>query len=80
MGNSSIPWGSPMSARAVEERGVIFRNPAGAPELACDECGSRMFDRIKNCCYECGLPVREEAMAEFETALLAYTEKRDAES
>jgi len=25
---------------------VIFRNPAGAPELACDACGCRWFDRM----------------------------------
>jgi DNA-directed RNA polymerase subunit RPC12/RpoP len=25
---------------------VIFHNPSGAPELACDQCGCRWFDRM----------------------------------
>ena len=25
---------------------MIFTNPAGAPELACDACGCRWFDRM----------------------------------
>src|SRR5574340_388702 len=33
---------------------MIFHNPAGAPELACDQCGCRWFDRMTNSCYECG--------------------------
>jgi len=48
---------------------MIFTNPAGAPELACDECGCRWFDRMANCCYECGAEVPERARAEFEQAL-----------
>ena len=44
---------------------MIFRNPAGAPELACDECGCRWFDRMTGACYECGTPVTSEAQAEF---------------
>ena len=42
--------------RARVSRGVpmIFRNPAGAPELACEACGCRWFDRMTNACYECG--------------------------
>lgn len=48
---------------------MIFFNPAGAPELACDECGCRWFDRMKNCCYECGAAVSAEAMQAFEHAL-----------
>jgi hypothetical protein len=48
---------------------VIFTNPAGAPELACDECGCRWFDRMTNSCYECGAPVSAEALAEFQRAL-----------
>ena len=48
---------------------MIFANPAGAPELACDECGCRWFDRITDCCYECGAPVTADARAEFAAAL-----------
>jgi hypothetical protein len=51
---------------------VIFTNPAGAPELACDECGCRWFDRMTNCCYECGAEVSAEARAEFQRALAAF--------
>ena len=50
---------------------MIFTNPAGAPELACDECGCRWFDRMTNCCYECGAKVSPEAVAEFQRALEA---------
>ncbi|HVB49961.1 MAG TPA: hypothetical protein VNF69_16410, partial [Burkholderiales bacterium] len=49
-----------------------FRNPAGAPELACDECGCRWFDRMSNACYECGAPVTPEARVEFERALASF--------
>jgi hypothetical protein len=55
---------------------VIFTNPAGAPELACDECGCRWFDRMKNTCYECGAPVSAEALQEFERALEAFGAER----
>ena len=48
---------------------MIFTNPAGAPELACDECGCRWFDRIANRCYECGAEVSEEAREAFRQAL-----------
>ena len=51
---------------------MIFRNPAGAPELACDECGCRWFDRMSNACYECGAEVTPGARAEFERALEAF--------
>lgn len=51
---------------------MIFTNPAGAPELACDECGCRWFDRMTNCCYECGAPVGAESLAEFRRALEAF--------
>ena len=44
---------------------MIFRNPAGAPELACDECGCRWFDRMSGTCYECGVTVTAEMRAEF---------------
>jgi len=51
---------------------MIFCNPAGAPELACDECGCRWFDRMTNRCYECGAEVSGEALAEFRRALEAF--------
>jgi hypothetical protein len=48
---------------------VIFRNPKGAPELACNECGCRWFDRMTDRCYECGAPVAAAEIEEFERAL-----------
>lgn len=51
---------------------MIFFNPAGAPELACDECGCRWFDRMHGCCYECGAQVGAQAMEEFRHALEAW--------
>jgi ribosomal protein L37E len=48
---------------------MIFRNPAGAPELACEECGCRWFDRMTGNCYECGTPVGAEAQAEYRAAI-----------
>jgi len=38
---------------------MIFFNPSGAPELGCDACGCRWFDRMVGTCYECGTPVSE---------------------
>jgi len=58
---------------------MIFTNPAGAPELACDECGCRWFDRMTNRCYECGAEVREESLAEFRRALEALDAARKPE-
>jgi hypothetical protein len=55
---------------------MIFRNPAGAPELACDECGCRWFDRMTGACYECGAPVRREAQEEFARELEAFAATR----
>lgn len=55
---------------------MIFANPAGAPELACDECGCRWFDRIAGACYECGAVVSGEARAEFERELEAFAARR----
>jgi len=52
---------------------MIFRNPSGAPELACDACGCRWFDRMTDCCYECGEPVPPEAKAEFARALAEWS-------
>lgn len=57
---------------------MIFRNPAGAPELACDECGCRWFDRMRGTCYECGAPVTAEATAEFQRALDEFAGRRRA--
>ena len=54
---------------------MIFRNPAGAPELACNECGCRWFDRMTNTCYECGAGVPAEEIAAFEEALHEYDEQ-----
>jgi len=57
---------------------VIFENPAGAPELACDACGCRWFDRISGRCYECGTPVSPEAQAEYRKALEEFAARRRA--
>jgi len=61
---------------------VIFANPAGAPELACDECGCRWFDRLTDGgadrCYECGTPVPEAERAAFRAALEAFARGRHA--
>ncbi len=54
---------------------MIFTNPAGAPELACDECGCRWFDRMAGACYECGAEVQETEIQAFDAALSAYYEK-----
>jgi hypothetical protein len=58
---------------------MIFYNPHGAPELACDHCGCRWVDRLKGVayCYECGEEVSAEAIAEFQQALQVHAEKRD---
>ena len=55
---------------------MIFHNPAGAPELACDECGCRWFDRMAGSCYECGATVTADARAEFARALEAFAALR----
>lgn len=57
---------------------MIFRNPAGAPELACDQCGCRWFDRMTGSCYECGAPVSEQAQREYREALAAFAAARQA--
>lgn len=57
---------------------MIFRNPSGAPELACDECGCRWFDRMSGTCYECGAVVTEQARAEFAQALATFAARRAA--
>lgn len=48
---------------------MIFHNPSGALELACNECGCRWFDRMTNRCYECGAEVPTEEIAAYEAAL-----------
>lgn len=55
---------------------MIFRNPRGAPELACNDCGCRWFDRVKNACYECGEPAPEEEVRAFERALIDFQEAK----
>ena len=55
---------------------VIFRNPAGAPELACDQCGCRWFDRMTNTCYECGAPVTDDNLEEIRRTLEEYQAQR----
>jgi hypothetical protein len=57
---------------------MIFLNPSGAPELACDECGCRWFDRMTNTCYECAAAVTPEALAEYQRALDAFQAQRTA--
>lgn len=60
---------------------MIFHNPAGAPELACDACGCRWFDRLddKAECYECGEPVTDQMIAEFKEALAVFYKERGIE-
>jgi hypothetical protein len=59
---------------------MIFSNPSGAPELACDECGCRWFDRLSNTCYECGAAVTPQNLAEIEAALAAFAAAKAAEA
>ena len=58
---------------------MIFYNPSGAPELACEQCGCRWFDRMHNTCYECGAEVSAEAVEAFDRALQEFA-ARKAES
>ncbi len=55
---------------------MIFSNPSGAPELACDQCGCRWFDRMTDTCYECGAPVTPENRAEIAAALEAFAARK----
>ena len=49
---------------------MIFYNPRGAPELACDHCGCRWVDRTNGAhCYECGEEITAASIAEFQRAL-----------
>jgi len=54
---------------------MVFRNPAGAPELACNECGCRWFDCMSNCCYECGAVPSEGDIAEYRAALEKFQQE-----
>ena len=55
---------------------MIFENPAGAPELACDACGCRWFDRMSGACYECGEPVPRADIDAYHAALQAFHERK----
>lgn len=55
---------------------MIFQNPAGAPELACDQCGCRWFDRMTNTCYECGSKVSAENLVEIRLALEQFQARK----
>ena len=44
---------------------MIFHNPQGAPELACNECGCRWYDRQTNSCYECGASVPQDEIRDY---------------
>ncbi len=57
---------------------MIFRNPAGAPELACDACGCRWFDRMTGSCYECGTLVSAESLSEYRQALADFASAKPA--
>lgn len=57
---------------------MIFHNPAGAPELACEQCGCRWFDRINDTCYECGTKVSAESIAEFNQAVERFRAREAA--
>ena len=55
---------------------MIFFNPRGAPELACDHCGCRWVDRTNgNHCYECGEEITAASIAEFQRALQEFSAK-----
>jgi hypothetical protein len=59
---------------------MIFFNPSGAPELGCEACGCRWFDRMVGTCYECGTPVSEESRAEFQQALVIFALRRNSKA
>lgn len=58
---------------------MIFFNPAGAPELGCEACGCRWFDRMSGVCYECATPVSEASQAEYRQALQTFALRRKEE-
>lgn len=51
---------------------MIFENPAGAPELGCNHCGCRWFDRMTGACYECGETVPQADIEAYQRALAAF--------
>ncbi len=55
---------------------MIFYNPAGAPELACNSCGCRWFDRMNGACYECGEVVPPEDIAAYQEALRKHYDEK----
>lgn len=59
---------------------MIFFNPAGAPELACEQCGCRWFDRMTNTSYECGAAVTPQMEAEFKQALADFAARKQGKS
>lgn len=59
---------------------MIFRNPAGAPELGCDACGCRWFDRMTDACYECGTPLPPAEARRFVAAVEAWQARSTAAS
>ena len=69
-------WASRSSVRAGEAA-MIFRNPAGAPELGCDACGCRWFDRRTDTCYECGTPLPADEARRFAEAVRAWQARRE---
>ncbi len=55
---------------------MIFHNPAGGPELACNECGCRWFDRHTNSCYECGAEISQTEIQAYQQALTQFHAER----
>ncbi len=55
---------------------MIFENPAGAPELACNACGCRWFDRMSGACYECGEAVPQADIDAYREALRVFHERK----
>jgi len=55
---------------------MIFENPAGAPELACNACGCRWFDRMTGACYECGEPVPPQDIEAYHAALREFHQRK----
>ena len=55
---------------------MIFHNPSGAPELACNQCGCRWFDRMTNACYECATEVPKDEIAAYEAAARIFAESK----
>lgn len=60
---------------------MIFYNPRGAPELACDHCGCRWVDRTNgNHCYECGSEITAASIEEFQQALAELAARVSSQS